>query len=398
MKIKTICEVTGLTDRTIRYYIEEQLISPAYTENYLGRKSFDFSQEDMDALKHISVLRRFDFTIQEIRQIIEDAGSSGSIISDVLHRTEENVALGQEKLLALSGLSSERVYTLEQLAQELSRPAVELPEKKERIRVEPVKMMLSLAKSLTILLIVWLPPVLSLLALISGISEYKYPNYDGRCIVLVILSLWPCAAVPMVSKSNLKRKQRIKRILLILCVLSIPVSSLLSMWIITGSETTDIRNYRRLDAECLANRDSFFQDLFPTWPHYFVNRELPDGSWGTVYLDARYHYSMRPGFDQTYDVYAQWPLEKEKFDKEVARAKALFEARGEEYLMTYEVVETENYTCLISYAEEEPFEEVNYSYTYYIFAYDEENMVVRYILCYSLEDGYYQPYYLTLEW
>ena len=74
MKIKTICEVTVLTDRTIRYYIEEQLISPAYTENYLGRKSFDFSQEDMDALKYISVLRRFDFTIQEIRQIIEDAG------------------------------------------------------------------------------------------------------------------------------------------------------------------------------------------------------------------------------------------------------------------------------------------------------------------------------------
>lgn len=41
---------------------------------------------------------------------------------------------------------------------------------------------------------------------------------------------------------------------------------------------------------------------------------------------------------------------------------------------------------------------MNYSYTYYIFAYDEENLVVRYILCYSLENGYYQPYYLSLEW
>jgi DNA-binding transcriptional MerR regulator len=43
MKIKAVCERTELTDRTIRYYIEEGLISPAFTENYLGRKSFDFS-------------------------------------------------------------------------------------------------------------------------------------------------------------------------------------------------------------------------------------------------------------------------------------------------------------------------------------------------------------------
>ena len=39
MKIKAVCEATGLTDRTVRYYIEEELISPVYTENYLGRKT-----------------------------------------------------------------------------------------------------------------------------------------------------------------------------------------------------------------------------------------------------------------------------------------------------------------------------------------------------------------------
>ena len=42
MKIKSVCELTGLTDRTIRYYIEEKLISPLYTENYLGRKTYNF--------------------------------------------------------------------------------------------------------------------------------------------------------------------------------------------------------------------------------------------------------------------------------------------------------------------------------------------------------------------
>ena len=112
MKIKTVCDITGLTDRTIRYYIEEQLISPTYTENYLGRKSFDFSQDNVDTLKNISVLRNFDFTIDEIRRIIIDANTSISIISNVRHRTEESVCEGKEKLLILSKLSNEKAYSI----------------------------------------------------------------------------------------------------------------------------------------------------------------------------------------------------------------------------------------------------------------------------------------------
>ncbi|MBQ6568972.1 MAG: MerR family DNA-binding transcriptional regulator [Clostridia bacterium] len=33
MKIKAISESTGLSDRTIRYYIEQGIIFPDYTEN-----------------------------------------------------------------------------------------------------------------------------------------------------------------------------------------------------------------------------------------------------------------------------------------------------------------------------------------------------------------------------
>ncbi len=45
MKIKNVCEATELSDRTIRYYIEEELISPSYTENYLGRRTYDFCEK-----------------------------------------------------------------------------------------------------------------------------------------------------------------------------------------------------------------------------------------------------------------------------------------------------------------------------------------------------------------
>lgn len=46
MKIKQIVELTGLTDRTIRYYIEEGLISPEYAENYFGKRTFSFSEKE----------------------------------------------------------------------------------------------------------------------------------------------------------------------------------------------------------------------------------------------------------------------------------------------------------------------------------------------------------------
>lgn len=80
MKIKQVCELTGLTDRAIRFYIEEGLVTPAYTENYLGRKSFTFTEEDAQRLKDIIVLRKFGFSIEEIKLIQTDpaAGRASS--------------------------------------------------------------------------------------------------------------------------------------------------------------------------------------------------------------------------------------------------------------------------------------------------------------------------------
>ena len=80
MKIKAVSECTGLSDRTIRYYIEEKLISPEYTKSYTGRRAFDFSPEDVEALKQISTLRSFDLTVEEIRSIQADPNTTPKII------------------------------------------------------------------------------------------------------------------------------------------------------------------------------------------------------------------------------------------------------------------------------------------------------------------------------
>ena len=402
MKIKTVCEVTGLTDRTIRYYIEERLISPTYTENYLGRKAFDFSDKDIDTLKHISLLRRFDFTIEEIRRIIVDASSSNDIISDVKRRTEEAVSQGEEKLRILSRLHSNQAYTLEQLAEELSKPPISLPEHKELAKRNPKKTVFALVETGLTLLLVWAPFVFSLFGVISSFRENLYPVFNTFCIAGTLVTLLPSVAVLLLSRAKRVWTKIVKWILLFLCILSFPINFLFSCCIISKSETMDIRNYCKFDPDCSANRNLFFDELFPDSPHYFVSEKQPNGNYKTVYLDAHYYYCNRIAMDYTYDIYAQWPLEEEEFNKEVSRVQALYESHTTEPYYKYEIIQQGNYTCLFRYScyadTDVPFEEVTDSYTYYIFAYDETNLVVRYITCYSLADDLFQPFYLSLDW
>ena len=68
MKLKEVCERTGLTKRTIRFYEEKELLSPQKTYKN-GREYRDYSEDDVARLKDIATLRRARFTIQEIKQM-----------------------------------------------------------------------------------------------------------------------------------------------------------------------------------------------------------------------------------------------------------------------------------------------------------------------------------------
>ena len=154
MKIKSVCELTGLTDRTIRYYIEEKLISPVYTENYLGRKTYNFSEKDIKDLNNIAVLRKFDFTLDEIKSIINDTETSKEIISNVKDRTSQTILNGQNKLSVLSQISTEKTYTVAELAEELSKVYLDLLEQKETVKTDIVKTVFAVLKTIVIFAIV----------------------------------------------------------------------------------------------------------------------------------------------------------------------------------------------------------------------------------------------------
>lgn len=400
MKIKAVCQATGLSDRTVRYYIEQELIAPAYTENYLGRRTFDFSEADVAALRQIAVLRGFDFTVEEIRAILRDAGSSPAILSDVRRRTESAANRARERLAALSRVDANRAYTVAELAETLTRLSAPIPAKQEDVRVCLPKAILCALKTLLIFIAVWLPPALALFAVGICLYDYHYPVWDPWMLLLTLCTFLPSAGVLALNKSRRPWKRAVRRALLTLCVLCIPCSFILSLGIVSRSETADFADYRDFDVGCLANRNLVFQELFPSWPHTFENVKRPDGGYDTVRLDADYFYQYHQGFDYTFDIYAEWPLDGDAFGKEVRRATEVLERAREKHQYGYKYAELTRgaYQCRILYSGDEPFARATGNYEYLIFAWQEETGRVRYIFCASLQNGGDQPYYPELDW
>lgn len=71
MKMKEVCTDTGLTERAVRFYVQEQLVIPQ-SQRRGGRTWLDFSPADVDRLRAIAVLRKAGFTLEEIRSMEMD--------------------------------------------------------------------------------------------------------------------------------------------------------------------------------------------------------------------------------------------------------------------------------------------------------------------------------------
>ena len=396
MKIKAVCELTGLTARTVRVYIDEQLIAPKFTENYLGRRSFEFSQSDIAALQNIATLRKYGFSIDEIRNILLDSQTSIAIIENVKQRTQIQADEYRERLKALSRVESLKAYSVEELSEILLQGEAEIqfPVELPKLNVKRI------VKSAVIFLIVWLPFVLVIGGIINDITTYAYPKINIANVILTLLTLIPSISILVITKLKPNIKRTVKRIILCLCVVAIPFSLVMPYGIVTRSETTDFRYYRDFDPDCLATRNKVFNEVFPMWPHYFENVKNEDGEWEAIYLDAKYYYHYFQGFDYTYDIYAEWPLDEDDFIVEVERVKGVFEKAIADKTYGYKFVEIEKgeYTCLILYSGDEPFQKATNNYQYLIFAYSETTNSVRYIYCDSLENGVDQPHYLQLDW
>lgn len=86
-KMKEVCQLTGLTEKTVRFYVDQKLVTPK-TESGLHYKSYRFDDADIQRLKDISALRGAEFSVADIRRMLE----TPSAIPELLARKEESLA------------------------------------------------------------------------------------------------------------------------------------------------------------------------------------------------------------------------------------------------------------------------------------------------------------------
>ncbi|MCR4594871.1 MAG: MerR family transcriptional regulator [Clostridiales bacterium] len=126
MKMKELVESTGLSDRTIRYYMDTELFVPErYSENYEGRKKYNFSDNDVRQLQQIITLRKYDFSIEEIKRIKEDMSDISSILQIKIEKLKSDEIDNKRKVKMLEMAEHKSPETMEELTDMLSEKTFE---------------------------------------------------------------------------------------------------------------------------------------------------------------------------------------------------------------------------------------------------------------------------------
>lgn len=100
MLINEVCKKSNVTKKAIEYYAEHGLISPVIAEN--GYRQF--SDDDVEKLKKISIMRGLGIPVAEIREVLEN--NSLSMLLTLLHKNELEMSAMKEKLEIMQQLVS----------------------------------------------------------------------------------------------------------------------------------------------------------------------------------------------------------------------------------------------------------------------------------------------------
>jgi len=105
MLINEVCKITGLTRKAIEYYIEKGLISPSFLEN--GYRNF--SDDEVERLKKISVLRKLGVSADDIKAVLSD--KSGRELQTLAVKKELDIQREQAKKSILEKLAGGKSYS-----------------------------------------------------------------------------------------------------------------------------------------------------------------------------------------------------------------------------------------------------------------------------------------------
>ncbi len=411
MKIKQVIKETGLTDRAIRLYIENDLVKPECDENYNGRKSIDFSEKDVEQLKNIALLRKADFSIQEIKALQEGGKTAQETVKEYINRTSAKIQFSSEIIEKIGNLADEENITIEIICEKLSSNLANEKVPAEDMELSPKEQKeKSIFTVISVIgMVVSCGAMLLLLSLVAHL-HYKYTTlfpfpldfpqkliaFPIRYFFLIQFALG--LIIYLIYKKNKrigKKKDRKKAICIFITILLV-ISLLLSPIIFMchffgyGSSTTNLNNYLEVDEE---NFQFEWDEIFQVFPY-----KVPDFAKRLIYNESsttKYFYAYSEGIfnDYNMDIYAEW-----QYDDALGwQLNNEYEKEKQRILSKDNIVSIEtmgDWQCV-------HFKKIHESsvdmcdYNYLFFAYNDKTQTVRYIA----EFGYKaDPYHLQLDW
>lgn len=407
MKIGAVCEQTGLSDRTVRFYTEEGLLSPSYTKNYLGRKTFDFSEGDVAMLKSIAVLRKYGFSIPEIKSILEDPEKSVEIIAAVRQKKQDTIHSEQELLDVLLTLEAGKAYTVPELAEALNTPKLasrKLPEENDGCLYSLCVILFWLICAPTALLMIITIPF-SIWDYSEVFVHVKYYPWFATWVLEMLGVLAPVLAAGIMLWLRSRRGRMNPGVRQTACIVLFFVYAVFGNLAVINavfaspfpgiySETEDPANYMILGTY---ERDEMGNDLDVLFPDQIPGYALGENGMPCPETTRYYNY-VDCQWDWRFELFAQWQLTEQDLAAEKNRIR---EELGDAITSEGQLGQWEYWSMRMDPApcmENHTYYEKRFAnYAYLFFAYNEGTGMVRYISCAS-DDQTIVPAFCALDW
>lgn len=401
MKMKDVISQTDLTDRAVRLYIENGLVTPDLGETNAGRRSLDFSEADVDSLKKIATLRKAGFSIAEIKKMKNSENCKETVL-EFIEKTTLRVETDTRIINSLQNLIEKDEITLDSVCQSLDSPTEKksVPEEDLKIPKEEVFKRRFFLISGFIGLAIWI--LLILLRISMPAEEYRFPeirNYGIFAFRLVVNILFLISSILLIffnHRVKTYKKPKQKRFFKTATV-SIVLFSILTLTSFTDSTnmtvtlfnpdfysmTTDSENYLELDKKVKGYAD----DIYSVFPAkipargYLKNFSYED--------DVTYYYQYRNDTDMQFDIEAEFKLNDESYEQ---YKQKVFSSNST-------VTASKPKGDWMCFYFKDSDEEAAQEYYYLIFAYNDKAKAVRYIAAsYDFSNIASKPHYHKLDW
>lgn len=137
MKIKEAAQCTGLTEKAIRFYEQKHLITPQ-TYELNGRTFREYTEENIRDLRHIAILRRSFFTVEQIRTILAERERTPEVFREYRQTLCADYAQMIPLVQRIQNVQEEELSGLEDVAALLSEPTEESRPMPRELRLSPV--------------------------------------------------------------------------------------------------------------------------------------------------------------------------------------------------------------------------------------------------------------------